>query len=284
MLVNNKCKFGRIFFLDEKFSCASGRSCDTMHGMRAQTYSSKKAITQLLGVVVDGLNSKSSLYHINANIRTVVNSYKGLTKNERARLFSTASSVAHKGKASDDWQRFIATRTVYDGFVSASRKVEATSTSRHKRNTLANDISDFKNVNGYEPIFYACSYHSNPARDHADYQGKIYIDRFWRTKVNGNDYYKVLSYVRNHNVKTIQSIVRAPVWLTTRPYCKHYFVPIQTADVLSSSTKKILHSYGAFHYTPDYYTDDDYYKTRSQVYTGLNKHFPCDAFKKMMKT
>lgn len=237
-----------------------------------------------MSVVVNGLNTNRRLVDINSDLRAVVNSYNGLNRNERARLFNTAYAIARRGRSSgspDNWQRIMSSRTVYDAFASASRRVNSTSASRHKHSALGKAISDFETDNGTEPIFFVCSYHSNCAKDHSDYQGKVYVDRFWRTKVNGSDYYKVLSYIKNRNVLTIQQVVKSPIWLTTRPNCKHYFIPIATADVLSSSPKKLLHQHGAYHYSQDTYSVDDYFRTRQQIYSALNTLCPCDNFKAM---
>lgn len=253
--------------------------------MRRQTFSATKATQQLMSAVVSGVKSNHRISDIALNIRTIVNSFNGLKRNERSKLYNNALNLARRAKASGkDWTRVVASSgTAYDPLMSISRRVDASVSLRRKHSTLGADISNFENENGYEPIFYVCSYHSNCAKDHSDYQGKIYIDRFWRAKVGSSDYYKVLAYIKNRNILTIQQVVKSPIWLTTRPYCKHYFVPVATADVLSSSPKKILHQYGAYHYTPDYYTNDDYFQTRKQIYTQLNSIFPCDEFRRLIR-
>lgn len=250
--------------------------------MRIQNYTPQKATIQLMTVVTQGVAKNRRLSDIDDALRTVVNSYAGLNRKERARLMRNAKAAARKAKAVGSVD-VLASRTVYDSFMSTSRNVYATANNRGKMTQLSSDITDFENERGYEPIFYACSYHSNCSCGHENYQGKIYVDRFWRTKVNGVDYYRVLSYIKNRNVQTVQSVVKSPIWLTTRPYCKHYFVPVSTADVLGASPKKILHDYDAYHYTPPYYTNDEYYRIRSEVYSHLNELVPNPEFKTMIE-
>lgn len=239
--------------------------------MRKQTYTPERATAQLMAVVADGLQRNRRLADINADIRALVNSYNGLNRNERAKLFNNAYSVARRGRTQKADAGYLGTRTVYDSFMGTARRINVGVTARRKHSALGKAISDFDG----EPIFYLCSHHTNCAPDHLAYQGKVYVDRFWRTKVSGVDYYKVLSYIKNRKILTIQQIVKSPVWLTTRPNCKHYFTPIRTDEVLQSSPKRLLHRYNAYHYSQDEY---DYYRTRQRVFEELNRLIPCEKF------
>ena len=87
-------------------------------------------------------------------------------------------------------------------------------------------------------IFYLCSKHSNPAKDHKDYEGKLYVDRYWRSILStGTDTAwligKVEQFITKNNITTVQKIVGAPVYLTTRPYCKHFFKEIDVYTALT---------------------------------------------------
>lgn len=93
-------------------------------------------------------------------------------------------------------------------------------------------------------VFYLCSYHDNPGKDHAEFQGKIYVDRFWKSTMEGArctdmELYGVRSYIKNHDVKTLQSVVLRKPYLITRPYCRHFMIPLSTVEVLGSSLNKI---------------------------------------------
>lgn len=86
-------------------------------------------------------------------------------------------------------------------------------------------------------IFYVCSKHVSPAKDHKDWQGKVYVDRFWRAilKNTGTDWMipQVERYIVENDVKTIQWVMGPPVWLSTRPFCRHWFAPVLTSTVLT---------------------------------------------------
>jgi hypothetical protein len=84
-------------------------------------------------------------------------------------------------------------------------------------------------------VFYLASSHNDCAKDHVDYQGKMYVDRIHPKELNG--------YIRQHDIKTIQWVMGKPVWFITRPYCRHYFVSIPTEQVLHKSIKKLKKRY-----------------------------------------
>lgn len=67
--------------------------------MRKQAYTPQKATTQLMAVIAKGVNENRRLSDIDDAIRTVVNSYVGLNRRERARLFRNASENARRVKA-----------------------------------------------------------------------------------------------------------------------------------------------------------------------------------------
>ena len=89
-------------------------------------------------------------------------------------------------------------------------------------------------------IFWLCSSHGDCANDHADYQGKIYVDEDWESMVGQKDFDKVYDYIRANGVKTKQEIENDEPYLCTRPNCRHYFMPLSIEEVLGSTTKELL--------------------------------------------
>lgn len=110
------------------------------------------------------------------------------------------------------------------------------------RTTFQKDAGDFQLQAGHDAglIFYLCSYHSDCANDHVDYQGKIYVDEDWEDVVSEEMKPKVQEYIDAHKVDTIQNVRDGEPYLTTRPNCRHYFTPMSLEDVLGSSVKKLL--------------------------------------------
>ena len=94
--------------------------------------------------------------------------------------------------------------------------------------------------NSYSP-FFLCSSHPKPAKDHAAWEGKMYYDEDWEKYVADElTRDQCRAYIRNHRLHTLQWVVGAPVYLTTRRNCKHYMMNIPLDEVLHSSAKALV--------------------------------------------
>lgn len=92
--------------------------------------------------------------------------------------------------------------------------------------------------------FFLCSSHVNPAKDHAPYQGKLYYDESWESYVPADDADRIRAIIRNRKLLTIQYITGAPVYLTTRRNCKHYFINVSIDEVAHASAKALVRKHG----------------------------------------
>lgn len=84
--------------------------------------------------------------------------------------------------------------------------------------------------------FYLCSSHSDSAEDHKDYQGKLYIDE------NCNDK-AALKYAKDHGIKSYQWVIGKPVYMVTRPNCRHYFKALSFEQVSNNTVKYLTNKY-----------------------------------------
>ena len=242
--------------------------------MKRVQFNYRRATKRLLSFICRALQEGKTLQKISDGLRAIVNSYEGLTRNERYDMYKNAYLVARHCRAKrGEWAKELAKIKNYDLVEDACRRVKGSSELRHKKKQTRAMIRS-------DTIFYLCSWHTNPAKDHKEYQGKIYVDRFWRMKVQGNEYYKVLSYIKNKKVATIQYIMGAPVYMTTRPYCKHYFVPMITKEVLRKSARKLVEDYGAITRDP-LYNDAEYIALREHIYDVLSSIEDSPYLKKM---
>jgi len=108
------------------------------------------------------------------------------------------------------------------------------------RDGLIQDARSRASEGEYSPFFLA-SAHPKPAKDHADYEGKMYVDEDWKLYVPDESTAKrIQSYISNHRIQTVQWVVGAPVYFTTRNNCKHTLSNIPLEVVLHSSTKTLL--------------------------------------------
>ena len=123
------------------------------------------------------------------------------------------------------------------------RKVATTiisrKTSEYKEKFIEKDI---KQNRVERKIFYLCSSHDDCAKDHENYQGKIYIDENWRDYTK--DVKAVSDYVKSNNIKKYQWVMNSPVWLLTRPNCRHYMQALGENEVLGSNAEKLIDKYG----------------------------------------
>lgn len=128
-------------------------------------------------------------------------------------------------------------------------------------------------------IFYLCSKHSDCAKDHQPYQGKIYVDKRWKSYIKNNSLREQIeSFIGRHNILTFQDITFRPVWLFTRPNCRHFYQQLSVDEVLSNSINNLLKQhdlilmYGSeTHKTIRHSTDKSWY-TRSNIESIIQKY------------
>ena len=87
-----------------------------------------------------------------------------------------------------------------------------------------------------EPVvFYLVSSHQKPQPAHADLQGELLVDYYWKSTMEaaGLDTETVGRYIHNKRIRTVQWAMGAPHYLIVRPNCKHRLLPVRTRYVLS---------------------------------------------------
>ena len=110
------------------------------------------------------------------------------------------------------------------------------------RTALQNDSADIQEFIGQRAgvSFYLCSSHADCADDHAQWQGKIYFDESWRQFVKPEYYDVVGKMIQNKNLKSYQFVKGKPVYMATRPNCRHFFTPISVEQALGQSPQTLL--------------------------------------------
>lgn len=94
-------------------------------------------------------------------------------------------------------------------------------------------------------VFYLCSWHGDCAQDHMEWQGKLYYDRFWRRHVKDKETQeRVLDFIQINGMMSLQWVTNNPVWLITRPNCRHYFEQVTIKEALGKSTDELLDERG----------------------------------------
>ena len=177
----------------------------------------------------------------------------GFSKTE---LFSIAKSVVrvarlsnHRFKnclrdgcsleaAKDSAYRVLMNTKNYDVVVHSVNKAERHRSYVNKKDNMKKTMSGNRQSGN---VFYLCSEHSNPGKDHAPYQGKLYVDKMWKStlKLHGEDYDDVEKFLDKNKIMTVQKVCSAPVYMIFRPYCRHYFIPVSTESVLTRTLSEI---------------------------------------------
>ncbi len=108
------------------------------------------------------------------------------------------------------------------------------------RTEIQTEIKDNMIQTGHDAgvIFYITSYYGDCAKDHADYQGKIYFDRDWRANAPKDRIEEIENYISSNKLMSVQEVTGAPVYLTSRPNCRHYFQAIDIDSVLGAKNEK----------------------------------------------
>ena len=86
-------------------------------------------------------------------------------------------------------------------------------------------------------IFYITSFYGDCAPDHADYQGKIYVDKDWEHLAPKDRLDEIRDYINSHKIMTVQEVTEDKPFLTTRPNCRHYFQYIDIDSVLGAKNQ-----------------------------------------------
>lgn len=159
----------------------------------------------------------------------------------------------------------------------------------HEKNDVANEYeyrSKRDNMQDLldQGVFYLCSTHVNPAKDHAEWEGKIYIHEDWKERSDPDMHGRIAAYVRNHDIRTVQWVTGEPVWLVYRPNCKHYLIEVPVEAVLGSSVKSLLKKHEMFmedepEISYEYGQYKNYYE-RLKVYSYLHKMFDAEDLDK----
>ena len=184
------------------------------------------------------LADDKGLVETRKSIRAMLQAREDLNVREKNALYRKFTRLYQIGDE-EYWSR----TNVIEDAMKLMNQIERRSTSRAK-DKLIKETLESNRDQALPGIFYLCSYHEKPAKGHKEYQGKLYVDRYWRSTMKGHPELHwleepIAAYIRNHNVLTLQQVVDHEPYLIKRPYCKHFFIPINTWDVLTSSLSAI---------------------------------------------
>lgn len=158
---------------------------------------------------------------------TTKDGFPSFNKFQKSEIVRTAVSSTVTGATDDE---------ILDSVMKVVSRFERRQDSRKKKNNIKDLLQKEQVVKAYPIVFFICSKHANCAEDHTAYEGKVYYDRFWRTKYKEQPEWivsRIQKFIEKNKLLSLQYITKGPVWLSTRPYCKHYFTACDTLSVLT---------------------------------------------------
>ena len=233
----------------------------------------------IIKMIYQAVQDKTPETVILKKIRGMIQSTPSFNMREKAAIYRTI------WKAAD--LLYIQNGNLYNSqikqYITGLGKVEEHKDARQRKLKLAVQLRVNRAEKG---VFYMSSMHSNPAKDHRMYQGVIFVDRFWKSTLEGDEETKkkVAAYIRNHDTMTVQEVCGAPVYFITRPYCKHFFIELNTDEVLKASAAKIQKSHPEVREkSHNIYYRKKYYMLRQKIHTVLNMKSEIEWDKKIIK-
>lgn len=91
-------------------------------------------------------------------------------------------------------------------------------------------------------VFWLVSSFGDSAKDHVNFQGRIYIDKNWESIITDEETKnKIRDYIASNNTLTKQDVEDNDPYLTTRPNCRHTWLAMSTDEVIGGkSVDKML--------------------------------------------
>lgn len=89
-------------------------------------------------------------------------------------------------------------------------------------------------------IFWLVSSFGDSAKDHVEFQGRIYLDRDWESMVDEETRKQVQDYISANDIRIKQDVEEGEPYLTTRPNCRHRWMPMNTEEVLGGKSTNAM--------------------------------------------
>lgn len=209
-------------------------------------------------------NSVVNYKKIQKDINVWLNKLENLTQNQRKELNVVIMRVIKKTVSGAN---FGFEKKNFDELYKACRRVQLDVRQKAKLDSVRAQLKS------KESVFVMCSKHYPVAPDHKDYQGKLYVNQNWRNLVEGRQYRAVSEYIQNEGLLTIQSVMKNPPYLITRPNCRHKLVSVPVSAVLTSvSDKTVLDEYRKESHSKKAHSKKDYYVLREECRAILEQN------------
>lgn len=110
------------------------------------------------------------------------------------------------------------------------------------RTTISQQIVEQQMELNYDTqnVFFIVNSFADCADDHKDLQGKVYYDERYKSFTIPKEVKEqITNIISQKKLLSMQAVIKKPYWLTTRPNCRHRFVPI-TIEQATGNTNALL--------------------------------------------
>jgi hypothetical protein len=113
-------------------------------------------------------------------------------------------------------------------------------------------------------VFYISNVFRDSADDHADYQGKFYYDKNYKSfNLTPEIKTQISQVIKQKQMLSVQAVRDGEPYLTTRPNCRHTLSPVAIDRVLFDSEQSVVDD---FKLSTGRYRDENYKNTQEQRY------------------
>lgn len=100
------------------------------------------------------------------------------------------------------------------------------------QNVALNNLLDASR--GLGIIFHLCTFFNDSAPDHAKWQGKTYVLENWKNYITDEEEIKrIEEFIKKEDIRTLEWVIDKPVYMTTRPNCRHSFIAIDLEQAIN---------------------------------------------------
>ena len=129
------------------------------------------------------------------------------------------------------------------------------------RTNMANEVASKQLKYGANAgiVFYLYNSMQDCAKDHQDYQGQYYYDARWESfNLKPESKEKIADFIASKNMMSVQEVEGPPIYLGTRPNCRHKKISVSIEQALGIPADKLENELGISY---GYFKKDKYIAT-----------------------
>lgn len=195
--------------------------------------------------VYEGLSKRESLSAIKARLRLALPKVDYLNAREKNALVEAGMGLARRNRLvpPEELPAVLSSPGQQHQMDLAANAMDRHLQLKAKNYLIASSIERGRKTADPQ-IFFMVSTHQKPAEMHRAIQGTLLVDRYWRQTLRDRGMEDLIpeveSYIIGHGIPTVQWAVGKPLYLITRPYCRHRLIPVGVGEALALKDFKAI--------------------------------------------